>query len=415
MFAAETCLTVLLTIAGAPPSDAEAEADLEKMMEDSRGRIRSKAKAKPAPPSAEPPPAAAPLDEKMAETSRSTGSGGREPSSQFRFHDSTDLKDPVHAPASFTLLPGIGTSPILYGNDVTEHLAFNLLMGGSRRVFGLELGTGLNWTIERVTGFQIGAAGNVIEGELRGAQISGGANIVGNAARGIQATGGFNHAVTRLYGLQVSGGANLVGEHTVGAQVAPVNISDRLDGVQIGVVNIAGKVKGLQLGLINIAEDVRGLSFGLLNFIEEGENHLDVWVADRLQGNLGVKFGGRYFYTTVAAGVDRIQDPTWWSYGLGFGFHIPFASDFFVNLEARVSAVQQQIVFEPGRDGLLGQANAILGFELFDHFGVFAGASLNVLGTFEDPATVGQIAPSWAYVPHEHVNIWPGFVAGIQI
>lgn len=164
------------------------------------------------------------------------------------------------------------TDPIIAG------LSLNLLDGGHRAVYGLEVGLVVNRERDQMAGIQVAGVTNVVLGWLRGVQIAGGINIVLRPSDGVQIGGLWNHASsvwtpseTGFQGVQISGLGNS---------------ADQMTGLQWSTaVNVAGELQGAQLGFVNVAYlRMDGLQLGFLNL------HLRTWIrAGRGQGALAAE------------------------------------------------------------------------------------------------------------------------------
>ncbi len=309
----------------------------------------------------------------------------------------TLLLKPVYrwAPISISLLPFLSTRP-LYGGPLESTLSFNLLMGQTERLSGIELGFGVNRVTDRAAGLQFALGANVADNQMFGAQIALVTNLNLKQGSGLQASFGYNMA--RAFN---------------GVQFGAVNVSQTHRGMQVGLLNVSGKLDGVQLGLINVAEDA-DLSLGLLNFVDKGLLHLDAWGSDTGIMQLGIRFGSRHTYTLLTAGSDLLRDRQRWTAGVGLGLHFPFWSRFFVNVDILGQVLQRGLRFQKQSTSLLGQARLIAGLRIFKYFGVFAGVTANMTLADEDNRNVGNLIPDYAYRKSE-MAVWPGFVLGIQI
>lgn len=160
---------------------------------------------------------------------------------------------PISLSVVYPLTTFVRTDPIIAG------LSLNLLDGGHRAVYGLEVGVLVNRERERMAGVQIAGATNVVLGDLRGLQIAGGVNVVLRSSKGIQLSGLWNHASSvwtpkesGFQGLQISAVGNSA-DLAAGIQLATVvNTAGQMDGLQVGFVNLVYiKMNGLQLGFAN--------------------------------------------------------------------------------------------------------------------------------------------------------------------
>jgi hypothetical protein len=217
---------------------------------------------------------------------------------------------------------------------------------------------------------------------------------------GVQATVGFNRA-----------------ESVTGLQMAVLNVSGDVTGAQVGLINIGKVVKGAQVGLINVAEEVRGVPLGLLTFEEKGQLHLELWSSDIQLTNAAVKFGGRYVYTTLLAGIGPDDRLDRYSLGLGFGIHIPLGPRFWLDLDVAGSTIHS--VKEPFRgENVLGQTRAMFGFQVANRFAVFAGPTYNAYFAFslEDQRKLTTLPVRQHRIDEQStLQYWPGMQAGLRL
>jgi hypothetical protein len=318
--------------------------------------------------------------------------------------------------------------------------------GGSVR--GAQLATALNVTSEDLDGLQMTAGVNVAGGNVRmgqfaaglnvagggvsGAQMSAGLNVAGGSVQGVQATAGVNVARGSFRGIQGSAGVNWVGgamsgvqatagfnraESVTGLQLALLNVSGDVTGAQVGLINVGKVVSGAQVGLINVAEEVRGVPLGLLTFEEKGQLHLELWSSDIQLTNLAVKFGGKYVYTTLLAGMgpdDRLQR---FSFGLGLGIHIPLGTRFWLDMDVAGSGVHA--MKDPWRgNNLLAQGRVMVGFEVAQRFAVFAGPTYNayfLIDTAERAKVTTMPVRQHLFGADNAMQYWPGVQLGVRL
>lgn len=191
---------------------------------------------------------------------------------------------PVYRPISLSLVypvtTFVRTDPIIAG------LSLNLLDGGHRAVYGLEVGAVVNRTRELMAGVQVAGVTNIVSGGLRGLQLAGGVNVVLRPSAGGQIAGLWNHA-SSVWNPSESGYR--------GVQLSAIgNSADLMTGLQLApAVNVAGEMQGVQLSYINVAYlRMDGLQLGL------GNLHVRMWVGTgREPGSPSTKSeptGGRF-------------------------------------------------------------------------------------------------------------------------
>jgi hypothetical protein len=306
------------------------------------------------------------------------------------------------------------------------------VVGGD--VSGLLVSPGANIARGRLEGLQVAVGVNVAGGDVRVGQLAGGLNVAGGSLWGVQGAAGLNVTggdfagiqaamggnVTRgsMRGLQWSLGLNRAGD-VMGLQAALLNVGGDVTGAQLGLINVAKVVTGVQLGLINVSEEVRGVPLGLFSFEKKGQLHLEVWASDIQLTNLAVKFGGKYVYTTVLAGIgpdDRLQR---FSIGLGLGLHLPLGERLWLDGDLAGSSVRR--VRDPfgNTANLLGQGRLMLGVDLFERLAIFGGVTYNAYFALSDadrltlstlPVRQQQLDDRGASVQY-----WPGLQLGVRI
>ncbi|HYI00625.1 caspase family protein [Hyalangium sp.] len=336
----------------------------------------------------------------------------------------------------------------MYEEDVRGVSAAGAVNTAGGPVRGAQLATALNVAAEDLNGLQATAGVNVAGGSVRvgqfaagvnvaggavsGAQMSAGLNVAGGEVRGLQATVGVNVAGAGFRGFQGSAGLNWVGgamsgvqatagfnraESVTGLQVALLNVSGDVTGAQVGVINIGKVVTGAQVGVINVAEEVRGVPLGLLTFEEKGQRHLELYSSDIQLTNAAVKFGGRYVYTALLAGIGPDDRLDRYSLGLGFGVHLPLGPRLWLDLDAAGSTVHS--VKQPFRgQNLLAQTRAMFGFQVAERFAVFAGPTYNAYFAFtpEDARKITTLPVRMhSFGTDNTVQYWPGVQLGLRI
>ncbi len=351
----------------------------------------------------------------------------------------------VHVPVSAAILPGIGTNGFVTGNAV-NNFAFGLLATHSYRLDGLALSPAVtvvsdhargaqvagafNWA-GALTGVQTAGAVNVTTGMTRGAQLGGAVNVSGASLRGAQVAGAFNYAggdsrgwqtagavnvADGMRGLQLSGAAN-VADRLSGLQLSVLNVGGDVDGAQVGVVNIARKVRGLQLGVVNVSSEMYGAPIGLVSIAGNGQFHVQAWASDVALTNVSLKYGSKYVYTIVTAGleVQRPADDRRFLAGIGFGGHIPVTDRIYVDIDGTAMTPRRELL--SSTDGaLLSQLRVVGGYQFAQRLSAFGGLTGNVLVDWDDSWGAGGIGPTWEVgTERTRVALWPGLVAGVQL
>jgi hypothetical protein len=248
------------------------------------------------------------------------------------------------------------------------------------------------------SGFRAAGAGVIAMAGMQGVQMAGAFAAAGGPSAGLQLSGAVNVCTDLLTGVQIAGAGNYAREIN-GPQISVVNVSESVNGAQIGVVNIAGSVRGTQVGLLNFARVIDGVPIGLLTFEQAGRQALEVWWDGGTLVRLGFKLGSRYTYTLFSGGVDWASSPVRWSYGLGFGGHLPTKRvwvDFDVSVLSLHTGSTDWYISTLGN--MLPQARVELGLPIFGltlNAGVAVDMYVPVLSSEPDgsPTTVFHMAP----------------------
>ena len=180
--------------------------------------------------------------------------------------DATDHEQPPEpfAPEVRRVLLGASVIPTVAlprrSRETVRRVSFNLLLGETVGVEGVEFTLGIARQTGFARGLQMAGIANLVSGEVIGAQLAVGANFAG--------TGGAEEIAGRLSGVQWAAGYNQALGGGAGVQWAAVNLArGTFTGLQLGGANIAHDVRGVQAGFANAATgEVTGLQFGLLNY-----------------------------------------------------------------------------------------------------------------------------------------------------
>jgi hypothetical protein len=280
-----------------------------------------------------------------------------------------------------------------------------------------QLALGVNVARASLSGMQGSLGINYAGGALTGMQGSLGINHANGAVRGLQLALGINSAADDVRGMQLAMGLNRAVSLT-GVQLAFLNVGGDVTGAQVGLLNVAREVHGLQLGLINVSEEVHGVPLGLLSFEKKGQLHLELWASDMQLTNVAVKFGGKYFYTTLIAGLgpdDRLQR---FSLGLGLGGHAVLSERVWMDVDltgGTVYAVREAFSGDSGN--VLMQARLMVGFQVAPRFAVFAGPTFNTWIVWGAPgfARISTVRVQEHFDTDARLQYWPGFQVGVRI
>lgn len=295
---------------------------------------------------------------------------------------------------------GVSRAASLSGVDA--ELGFGWVAGP---VEGVQLALGAN-VADDVRGFQLALGLNWAQGEAEVFQGAWGANVARGTLTGAQGATFLNVAVAGGDAVQATAGVNVAGDLR-GVQAAPLNVARSVDGLQLGLVNVARDAKGVQLGLVNVAKTSE-VSIAPINLIGDGLHRLDVWTSESSVGSAGLKFGSRYVYTLLGAGLVAETEP-WFTWGGGFGVHLP-KGPLWLEADATAWGLSQGQVVAPGGHGKL---RAQVGVDVLGHLAPFAGVSMNTwLGD-------GSVWPEAVGLPSStqagrRVVTWPGFHAGVS-
>ncbi len=377
-----------------------------------------------------------------------------------------------------SFLPYLGTNQLVTGL-ITNRFSFNILAGYSGGVDGLELGGFQNIVRGTVKGVQLAGFGNIVGGSTQGFQGSGFYNVSAGPLTGVQASGFANVALDTIrgtqlagfsntlrgpmYGVQASGFVNFTSEHVDGLQATGfVNIALKdvrlsqlsgfanycrsVDGVQAsgfanyakdveglqatgfvnvasgtnsgfqaaGFVNYATVLDGYQVSVINIADTVSsGVPIGVFSFVRKGLHEVEISSNELFWLNTGFKTGTNHLYNIFLAGLNA----EWGYAGYGLGTQFNLSQKFSLGLE-----LSSRVIADLSFDEIIGHQHQLAlhaNYQLFKHFALFAGASLNLMGSSQ---AVGQLdvplvltKPIYSrVVGNSHWNAWPGFFVGMR-
>ncbi|MET0405489.1 MAG: caspase family protein [Cystobacter sp.] len=256
-------------------------------------------------------------------------------------------RDRVRLAFNLGLVPGVSTNVLLAGHQEVENQWALGLMNHAAALAG---------------GASLGLLSNAYDARASGFLAALGANVVGGRMTGVQTSMAFNHA-RELTGLQLS----------------LINVAGDVTGAQVGLINVAGDVRGTQVGLVNVAREMRGVPLGLLSLSRPGRFYVELWASDIQLANVGVKLGGRHFYTTFTAGLGPDTRLQHFSFGWGLGAHLPLPpeSRFWVDVDAvahNLSSFQRPL---DGGNQLL-QGRVMVGVRLLSRLSVFIAPTYNV-------------------------------------
>ena len=326
------------------------------------------------------------------------------------------------------------------GDEVSDHLVLNWLVGNSAELQGFEASLGAYHVAGDAAGAMASIGGNFVAGDLAGAQAAVGvnqvsgdaawfqaavaANVVGGRMNGFQGSTAFNYA-RQLDGVQFSQGVN-VAQEMDGTQLGLVNVGMKAKGAQLGLVNIGGEVKGVQLGLINVAER-SDAPIGLLSFVKEGRHSLSVSAASDVPYNAELKLGGTRLYNVFAAGSDGFcADPDkagcsqaskmYIHYGLGGKLTQGERAWFDLDLGvASYMPVQELVGPRWDRTTLVPRARISFELLLFGHLAPYIGAAFNVQVPLSELAVAAVPIDMNQCLEGPCSMFWPSGFAGVAV
>jgi hypothetical protein len=354
----------------------------------------------------------------------------------------------IYRPISISIVPGFSTNGP-QSDRVITNFSLNIIGGVNAKLYGFEAGSVFNIEKEEVIGFQSAGVFNLVGGYGAGFQTAGVGNIVGMNFNGLQTAGVINAVGGDLHAFQVAGAANLAMGTIKGAQIAgainiagscngaqvagainianefngaqisgAVNIASECKGAQIGVVNIAKRIRGVQIGIVNISDEMNGIPIGLVSIVKNGQFHVNVWADETALLNFGIKTGSKSIYNLFTFGLQPVESPLRWMYGLGIGGHIALAP-FFFDIDAIGYNVFEGLRWwKDNKMNLLNKLRFTAGWQINPRLAVTAGPSVNVFVSNEQD---GSKIPLYDLPIYEtrsgntRVRIWSGFSIGLQL
>lgn len=305
---------------------------------------------------------------------------------------------------------------------------------------GLQFAGIANISGEFMQGLQFSGILNISDGGMQGLQFAGIGNLAGNDIQGIHAAGIFNAASDEVQGIMMAGIGNFSGgfnqgimmsgilnvaEETQGISMAGIlNVGNRMQGIQLaGIANIADEAQGVQVGLVNIADEFEGVPVGLISLYGNGRKNIDFWVSDGGYTNVGLKLGTMDIYNMISLGFNStLNNEELWSFGWTIGSHTPLEEawnhdrfdGYFRMKDISIQSIQEEEddVWETN----LYSFRYLLGKEVSNGFGIYAGPTLNLLVQDEE----NQRDYSWYSIFDgnrwgKDLDFWIGLTAGIQL
>lgn len=327
----------------------------------------------------------------------------------------------------------------LTGGDMAGFNMASLVNVAGDDMQGLQFSGLANISGGYVQGLQFSGLLNMAANGMKGLQFSGIGNLAGDDIQGIQAAGIFNAGGGDVQGIMVSGIGNFSGGYGLGIQMSGIlnvanemqgismagilNIGSRMQGIQLaGIANIADEAQGVQVGLVNIADEFEGVPVGLISLYGNGRKNVDIWVNDGGYTNFGLKLGTMDIYNMISLGYNSaLNSEDLWSFGWTIGAHTPLEEawgnerfdGYFRMKDLSIQSIQEDD--DDVWESSLYSFRYLLGKELGNRFGIYAGPSLNLLVTDEDD----ERDYSWYSIfdgnrGGHNFDFWIGFSAGIQ-
>jgi hypothetical protein len=230
---------------------------------------------------------------------------------------------------AFSIVPPLETH--FWHPNPIKRVSFNVLVGSSGGIDGIELGGGINIVRGDVRGLQAAILGNVLGGGASGLQLAGVANMVGGDVRQVQLAGITNLVDGDVSAVQAAGFVNIAGGDVAHFQAA-------------GIANsVAGEVRGLQAaGIANIDGGLRGVAIAGVANVLTGMSDGGVQIAGGTNITIGDVKGGQIAgAANLATGdVNGLQVASMFN-GAGT---IDGAQIGLVNVAGKVSGVQVGLV-----------------------------------------------------------------------
>jgi hypothetical protein len=300
-------------------------------------------------------------------------------------------------------------------------------------VFGWQTSGGINLVKKSLQGLQVAGISNVVNTFSFGIQLAGISNASMESVDGVQIAGFYNYTEGELHGIQLStfnqagqieGKGSAVSVDYTGLQIGLLNTAKRMNGYQIGLINLGGEMTGTQIGLINISSGKKGKGtpIGLININSKG-HFARLYTSELFASNLEISTGSLRLQNILNIGFNPVRGtdfyrPTW-SLGYSIGkVKRPF-KQFFYSYDAGIAHINQSGKITK-QLSLLTKARATAGYQIHLRnvvFHIFGGFTFN---TFFAEKDTNPISPELFRVYHNntsnsHIEMWPGFVAGIHL
>lgn len=289
---------------------------------------------------------------------------------------------------------------------------------------GIQASGFVNSSYGSIQGVQFAGLGNVSRDAMRGIQVSGVFNIVADDGRGLMVAGFGNFNTGRSQGITISGVSNIARDVQGLSFAGFLNATRRMQGFQFsGFANVANRVQGGQIGIVNFAREFEGIPIGLISYYGDGRKNIDVWMSDGGFQNVGIKLGTTSVYNMASIGYNPfITGRDVWTLGWTVGSYKPLEEawederfeGFFRKRDISIINVQEGSFST--RINTIYRFRYLLGRDIGNEFGVYAGPTLNFLLSRDSRSN----EYAWYSIfrgerDGSDFAFWAGFTVGMQI
>lgn len=327
--------------------------------------------------------------------------------------------------ASGGSMSGVNLGGVNYSRRSMTGLQLSAFANVSERAIGgLQASSFVNASYGTMQGIQLSGIGNVSRQAMVGIQVAGVFNTIADDGRGFMFAGFGNFNSGRSQGITVAGVSNIA-ESVQGLSFAGLfNATGRMQGFQFsGFANIADRVQGGQIGIVNFAREFEGIPIGLISYYGDGRKNIDVWMSDGGFQNVGIKLGTTSVYNMASIGFNPfITGRTVWTLGWTIGSYKPLEEawedeqfeGFFRMRDISIINVQEGSFST--RINTIYRFRYLLGRDLGNNFGVYAGPTLNFLLSRDSRSN----EYAWYSIfqgerDGSDFAFWAGFTVGMQI
>jgi hypothetical protein len=294
-----------------------------------------------------------------------------------------DTEEQIDVPVNFLNfqpIPGFN----IFGNNfqkTTDIFLIGTIVGVGYNLTGFGSATFGLINSGRVQGIQLSGIFNFANADMDGFQTASIFNVAKGTVRGAQFAGIYNYASGTFMGLQFSTLINRIDGDVWGLQLGPINSRGEGGGV------------GVQVGLLNFSDSGNVIPIGLVNKVKDGMEHFWVYTDDMLFLNAGYRSGSKIFYTHSNIGIGgelmgREGGKLIANRG-GFGFEFPIRK-FFIDIDIstgnifKVDEIEDFWNFFFGTNTSIYQLRLIVGYKMYERFGIFAGISYDYIQQTND-------------------------------